>query len=259
VVAVSVTVRCFGNFTVHVNGRPVQRWRAGRARSLFQYLLLNRGRTVRREKLFEVLWPHSEWSPTASSLKVAMHALRRILAETDAVSITSQDHGYLLHADDIWVDLTEFDTQMDRGRAAEEAGDHGRALAAYQRAATLYTGDFLESEPADWATSQRECTRTQALHALGYLRAEATRREDHSQVIALCRRILEIDPYHEEIYQTLMLLHGRRGELGQVRNWHQLCVRRLQHDLDVAPTDTTRRIFARAVRGELREPVRLAS
>ena len=66
------------------------------------------------------------------------------------------------------------------------------------------------------------------LHALGYLRAEALRRKDFPAVVALCRRILSIDPYHEE------------------------CLRRLRDGLDVPPTDTTRRVYQRAARGELR-------
>jgi DNA-binding SARP family transcriptional activator len=163
-----------------------------------------------------------------------------------------RDGGYVLCADDLWLDTEEFDACVTRGRAAEENGEHGSACSWYGRALELYSGDFLATENGEWAAEQREYSRALALHALSYLRADAVRRDDHPAVITCCRRILEIDPYHEEMYQTLMLVHGRRGELGQVRNWHRMCLRRLRDDLAVAPTETTTRIYARAVRGDLR-------
>jgi two-component SAPR family response regulator len=257
----TMAVRCFGNFSVQVNGHPVGRWRAGRARTLFQYLLLNHGRVIGRERLHEVLWPDGEPASTTSSLKVAVHGVRRVLRDAaggacQPVDIDCRDGGYVLFAGDLWLDTEEFDACVTRGRAAEDGGGHADARSWYSRALDVYSGDFLAAESVTWAAEQREYSRALALHALGYLRADALRRDDHPEVITLCRRMLEIDPYHEETYQTLMLVHGRRGELGQVRNWHRMCLRRLRDDLEVAPTETTRRIYARAVHGELRTPTK---
>ncbi|WP_081655978.1 AfsR/SARP family transcriptional regulator [Amycolatopsis vancoresmycina] len=251
----AVAVRCFGAFEVYLAGEPVVSWSAGKARSLFQYLLVNRGRVVRREKLFETLWPAAAWSSAASSLRVAVHAVRRALEPATSgrpVEIGNLAHGYRLTATDLWLDVDEFDSALREAHAAEARGSRARAVAWYRRAARLYTGDFLAGETGDWVVEQREYYRALALHALASLRADALRRDDHAEVVGLCRRILDIDPYQEETYQTLMVLHARRGELGQVRNWHRMCVRRLRDDLDVRPTETTRRIFARGVRGELR-------
>ncbi|RSM46032.1 SARP family transcriptional regulator [Amycolatopsis balhimycina DSM 5908] len=251
----AVVVRCFGAFEVSLAGEPVISWHAGKARNLFQYLLLNRGRIVRREKLFETLWPGGAWSPSTSSLKVAVHAVRRTLDQAPGhrpVEIVCRAHGYQLNATDLWLDVDRFDSAMREAHAAESQGARAEAVACYRRAAQLYAGDFLAGETGDWVEEQREYYRTRALYALTCLRADALRRGDYAEAIELCHRILDIDPYHEEVYQTLMVLHARRGELGQVRNWHRMCVRRLRHDLDAPPTETTRRIFARAVRGELR-------
>lgn len=258
----AVSARFFGDFSAHVCGRPVERWRAGKARSLFQYLLVNRGRVVPRDKLYQVLWPTQEWSPTGSSLKVAMHGVRQVLqsldAEHPAVEIVNRDHGYMLKANDVWLDLDEFSSAIDTARAAEVAGDHRAALRHYTRAVDLYTGDFLATESADWIDEQRACSKALALQALHYLRADALRRGDHLGAVRLCQRLLAVDPYQEELYQTLMLVHGKQGQLGQVQTWYDICLRRLHGELDVEPTETTYRIFARAVRGELREHAMVA-
>ncbi|WP_186762731.1 AfsR/SARP family transcriptional regulator [Lentzea tibetensis] len=258
-----MAARFFGDFSVHVGGRPVERWRAGKARSLFQYLLVNRGRVVPRDKLYQVLWPTQEWSPTGSSLKVAMHGVRQVLQSLPpdsahpAVEIVNRDHGYLLKAHDVWLDLDDFSSAIDTARAAEVAGDHPNAHRHYTRAVELYCGDFLAVESADWIDEQRACSKALVLQALNYLRADALRRGDHLAAVRLCQQLLAVDPYQEELYQTLMLVHGKQGQLGQVRLWYDICLRRLHDELDVEPTDTTYRIFARAVRGELRDRARL--
>jgi two-component SAPR family response regulator len=254
----AVTARCLGRFSLTVGGAPVERWRAGKTRRLFQYLLVNRGRVVLREKLQQALWPGAEWSRSSGSLKVAMHALRQILAAptTDSggptVRILHQDHGYALHADDIWIDLEQFEADFQTGRAAEARGDCATAVQMYRRAVELYDGDFLAGECADWIEEQREWMKAIALRALDRLRDDAVGRHDFSEAILCCRRILDIDPYREEAYQTLMSVHGYLGELGRVRSWHELCVRRLRTELDVEPTSATEHLFRRAIRGELR-------
>ncbi|MGK4584917.1 AfsR/SARP family transcriptional regulator [Kitasatospora sp. HPMI-4] len=237
---------------MNVDGRPVERWRAGKARNLFQYLLVNRGRVVHRDRLHEILWPESAWTPRSSSVKVAMHALRRILdgggtGMPPAVEILHQDHGYVLHAESIWVDVEEFEAHCADGRAAELRGDHDAATRGYRAALALYGGDFLAVERADWIGEQREWNKSLALQALKYLQEEALCQEDFPSVIALCRRMLEIDIYQEQVYRTLMSVHGELGELGRVKSWYEMCARRMHDDLGVAPSELTRKVFERSL------------
>jgi DNA-binding SARP family transcriptional activator len=254
----TVSVRLLGTFSLTIDGSQVHRWRAGKARSLFQYLLVHRGHVVLRDKLYEVLWPDSVWSPNSSSLKVAMHALRQILhidqdgSGADGVRIVRQDFGYALYADRIWVDVDEFENRFRAGRAASEAGDEDLALTCYADAMAVYEGDFLVGDTADWVIEQREWCRSIALRALQALCAGAVRRRDYSEILYWCRRIIELDPYQEQAYQMLMEVHGSFGELGTVRRWYDLCSRRLRDELDVAPSQETTRLYNRAMRDELR-------
>jgi len=245
----TLVVRSLGDFSVTVAGTPVESWRAGKARNLFQFLLFNRGHVVPRDRLCQVLWPDSD-GDRSTSLKVAAHALRRILG-TDEVSISYQDVGYLLRCDGVWVDIEQFEATIEAARAAERDGDPGRALAAHHRATTLYQGDFLDGETASWADGQRQWARSMVLGSLNHLRADAMRRSDPGAVITWCRRILSIDPFLEEAYQNLFVVHGMLGELSQVRNWYDLCAQRLRDELDIAPSHRTRKILELALSGRL--------
>jgi DNA-binding SARP family transcriptional activator len=255
---VQVSVTLLGSFSLRIDDKPVQKWRAGKARSLFQYLLVHRDRVVLRDKLYEVLWPHSEWSPSSSSLKVAMHALRQILqtspggSGSSGVRIVHQDFGYALYADGISVDVDEFETLVEAGRAADKAGDVPAAVAAYAAAMDLYQGDFLPGDDADWVVEQREWCKSLALRALDRLSTEALHVGDFDQLVRWCRRIIELDPYRESAYRLVMSVHGRFGELGAVRRWHDMCTRRLSDELGVEPSVETERAYLQAMRGETR-------
>ncbi|WP_283138070.1 AfsR/SARP family transcriptional regulator [Rhizohabitans arisaemae] len=250
----TVVARCMGQFRLVINDQQVAHWRAGKARALFQYLLINRGRLVHRDRLQEVLWPDS-CDRGSSSLKVAVHAVRRILASYGAdedFTLVHQDHGYLLRAEGVWVDVDEFERAFQRGRLAWVAKDHLQALEWFRRAAELYTGDFLAGETGDWINEQRQWIRGIGQRALTTLRADALEREDWPEAMHWCRRILDLDPYHEDTYQTLMMMHGELGELGRVRDWYELCRIRLRNDLGIEPTDRTERIHTSLLRNRAR-------
>ena len=255
----SVAVYCLGGFSMTVDGRPVEQLRAGKTRSLFQYLLVNRGRVVLREQLYEVLWPGVEWSKDSSRLKVAVHTLRRLLAGCGApIQVLHRDFGYMLVADDIWIDYKEFEGWFDAARAAEARGDSRYALRLYRKCAGFYRGDFLAGETTRWVTEHQEWTRSIALRAMNRLRVEAVNGDNSDEVVLWCRRILELDPYHEQTYQVLMWVHGRSGQLASVDGWYRLCSQRLRDDLDVEPAEATKRIYLTAMRGEFGQGARLS-
>ncbi|CAM3315229.1 BTAD domain-containing putative transcriptional regulator [Kibdelosporangium persicum] len=240
-------IRCLGDFSVEIDGRPVLHWRAGKARSLFQYLLVNRGRLVSAHRLREVLWPERDVSPQSSSLKVAMHAVRKMLAPHDEITIEHDNGYYRLTTRDVRID---FEDLARCASAARQAGD--AAVPHHRRVVELYSGEFLAGEHADWVVEHREWCKALVLHSLRQISADALRENDYLHAIEASKRILEIDPCAEGAYQTLMIMHARLGELGRVHSWYQLCARRLRAELDVEPTRLTRRILAGSMRGDLR-------
>lgn len=249
-----VSVNLFGTFELRLAGKPVRKWRAGKARGLFQYLVVHRDRVVLRDTLYESLWPESEWSPHSSSLRVAMHAVRQVLqAGPDGVTgsglrIVHQDFGYALYADNISVDVDEFEALIEAGNTAGRAGNVGDAMRFYRDAMDLYRGDFLEGETADWIVEQRECYKSIALRVLDRLGAYAWKRADFDGLVHWCRRITQLDPYRESAYRMLINMHGRFGELGTVRRWYDICTRRLSGELGVAPSAETERAYRLAIR-----------
>ncbi|SES03405.1 Transcriptional regulatory protein, C terminal [Streptomyces sp. yr375] len=252
----AVEIRTLGRFDVVVGGRPVTRWRAGRARHLLQYLLLHPDCVISRDILFEALWP--DLSAPRSSLKVAVHTLRNILASEGAAAtgrnpsglrILTHEYGYSIEAKNVWVDFQEFDSLILGAQTGTL--DAPGPIAQLQDAVELYQGDFLPGMTMPWVEPQREWLRSLALSALDRLVEAAERTCDDFQVLHFCRKVLKIEPLHEKTYRTLIALHGRLGQFSQADRWYKLCASHLREAVGVGPAEATRAMYSRAVSGEL--------
>jgi DNA-binding SARP family transcriptional activator len=247
----------FGPFALTVGGREIDRWRAGKARSLFQYLLLHRGQLITRDRLNSVLWPDAEWSPTSSSLKVACHAARSVVgaactstgASESGIRLLHRDFGYLLQVESLWCDLDAFQAMIRSGLRQSSEGNRQAAVLDLEAALSIYHGDFLSGQHCDWVIEYREHFKSLAMRALDVLRGEAMACGDTSELMAVSQRTLHIDPHHEPTYQDLIREHGRLGEPERARTWFSLCAHRLDRDLGVEPAQETKRVLQEVVTG----------
>ncbi|WP_335939249.1 AfsR/SARP family transcriptional regulator [Streptomyces sp. PTD5-9] len=255
----TISVRALGAFKVTFDGDPVERWSAGKARKLLQFLLLHRDQIVSRESLYDALWPEAMRSNNSSSLKVAVHALRKILQQAQklhpaeslrsSIRVRTYESGYKLETRNVWTDFNEFESLVDRAHNAQKRQDLRLADELYGSASELYEGEFLPGLVDDWAATQREWLRSRQLVALGFLSERHLKQGDHLGVIDVCRRMLAVDSLHEDSYRMLISVHAELGQLTQVQRWYSLCAKRLHDELQVPPNDETRRLYEHALRG----------
>ncbi|WIM94404.1 BTAD domain-containing putative transcriptional regulator [Actinoplanes oblitus] len=246
-----ISVRTLGSFEVTFNGFSVGPWKAGKARHLLQLLLLHRNRVVLRDVLVDALWPAG--SAGSSSLKVAVHMLRRVLAGAheqhlstvsgSSLRLVTCESGYMLEAREVWTDHDEFEELVAQAHTRERSGDLAAADDLYGRASRLYRGDFLPDVHEDWAATHREWLRSRQLYALEFLSRRRLAQCDQVSVIDLCRRMLAIDPLHEPSYRMLISVHSRLGQPAQARRWYDLCAERLRDSAEAFPDEDTQRLY----------------
>src|SRR5438105_1455028 len=246
-------VRCLGQLSVQIGQARVNKWRSGKARALFEYLITHRGHATARDTLIEVLWPDPDAAAAGVSLKVAVHALRQILAELNksgdgpCLTVEAQDAGYQLIASDAWLDVEEFEECCSIAARLDADDRPTDALKFYEYACELYGGDFLCESFDEWAVFRRESLKDQYLFALARVADAAVESGDYRGCIMRCRELLEIDRYREDTFRTLMICHSRLGQPGRVRRWYELCVQVLRDELDVEPSLETVHAYERAM------------
>jgi DNA-binding SARP family transcriptional activator len=241
-------MRCFGRFEVSRSGVTVQHWRRRSAERLLKFLLVN-GRRAHRDVLLEVLWPDVPNESSIRGLRVTLHALRRAVAQVapDSESIElvrAEGDTYVLNTRGLWVDSDAFDEHYSAGLRLERRHQVEAAMREYTAAEALYRDDFLvEDLYEDWTILPREELKDKYLLILTRLARFSMAAMDLDGCIRRSHALLAKEPCREDGYQRLMQCYARLGQGGSAVRWYRICERTLRQELDVAPSEETRRIY----------------
>ncbi|MET9489620.1 BTAD domain-containing putative transcriptional regulator [Nocardia sp. NPDC006630] len=250
----TICVTMLGEFAFSNAADEWMRWRSNKARSLFGVLLVNKNIVVGKDRLRELLWPGADRSST--SLKVAMHTLRKVLdthlgADRDHLRVEYRDFGYIMDVgDEVIIDCHEFERYAAAARDAAARGRRAEAVQLYRRAAALYSGDFFSGERDGWVTEQRHWLRSTALSTWAALAEYALEAGELGDAADACRRTLAIDSANEAAFRRMMVIHARRGELQQAEWWYELCAKRLREQFELDPDHHTRALLRRVLNRE---------
>lgn len=250
-----VKIRMLGGFSVSFDGKTVDD-SANRMRKvwlLLSYLVYNRKRAASQEQYLTLLQGAGgeESADPSGKLKAMFYRVRTML---NTLSPTA-GHNWIVHRDGTYCWNNEVDVALDTEefealcRTAMETEDGGERLALYEKALSLYGGDFLPKlsmEP--WviplsAYYHRLYVET-VLETLALLQESAA----WQKMAQLCEAALKIEPYSEEIhcrYMRALMMLGRREEA--VRLYEDMS-EKLFATFGVMPSDESRALYREATR-----------
>jgi adenylate cyclase len=186
--------------------------------------------SVSRDRLLALFWPEADTERARSSLRQALHFLRRSLGEDALVART--DHEVGIDPDVLWCDARAFDEAIAGGRLEE--------------ALELYRGEFLPAffveeapEVERWVEEERSRRRRAALDAAWRLVAREQERGELRAAAMWARRGLAIDPLDEGSLRRLLELLERGGEPAAAVEAFREFSRRLELELSLEPSAET--------------------
>jgi two-component SAPR family response regulator len=174
------------------------------------------------------------------SFTVALSRLRKFLGKEDALVL--KEGRLSLSNRDCWVDVWGFERFLGQAEKARKEGKQTEAIPLFEKALSLYTGAFLQSEEMSWAESQREKLRRVFVRAVGQLGRCYEDREQWEEAASCYRKGLDVDELAEELYQRLMVCHIRRGRESEALSVYRRCRNTLSSVLGVDPSAETRAI-----------------
>jgi DNA-binding SARP family transcriptional activator len=242
-----IAARVLGPLELSVAGVRVLRWNSLKARAVFQYLLINQDRPVRREVLMELEWPNHSHNSARNNLNVALCSLRNTLdwRGLDAQAVLHKEGCYLLNpALTCWTDRNEFRSMIHDARSARQAGNTQQAINACRSAVQLYRGPLFEDDlEGEWFLPERRHLKELYLQALEHL---AEIYCDSGQLLAAIefgQQAIIADPCYEAAHRLLMRCYARQHQQQLVGRQYRLCAAALQDELDVSPTTETVELF----------------
>jgi DNA-binding SARP family transcriptional activator len=217
----TLRARLFGRFEVFRNEETLSLGRNGKALAILKYLLVNRGSPVSQDHLMGWLWPESNLKKARWSLNSAIHALRKLLADSPSpapINYVLLEEGYYRLCSDVRVitDVDEFDARYEQGCHLAKEGRRGEAAAEYEKAIALYRGEYLvEDLYEDWTMIERERLIDAYMHMLSRLAVHYYEAGRCRESIGACYRILQKDRCHEESYRLLRRCYVNLGLRGR--------------------------------------------
>ncbi|HVS06202.1 MAG TPA: BTAD domain-containing putative transcriptional regulator [Candidatus Dormibacteraeota bacterium] len=217
----SLSIRCFGGFSIAINGRPVDLTTIKpRVRAVLRLLAVHAGNPVHREVLQAAFWPDADAETGARNLHVAVSSLRSwlepgvgrggsslLLREGDAYRLAIQA--------DAEVDLVQFSKALAAARVARLRGGVDAVVAHFQQALELYAGELLpEDGPAEWAIEPRERFRAGALEAAQGLAELLLKQGDPAAAANACATGLWVDRLHDPLWKLLIQAREQGGDPG---------------------------------------------
>jgi len=222
-------------------------WPTKKSKALFQILLIEPGKLVPTDLLFEYLWPDLTPNKAQNNLWVTVSQLRRVLqpdspAHTRSDYILKKDEGYKFNSEsEYWLDSEEVATHIT---SASSATDLFKRISALESARSLFHGDFLEDEPyAEWTQISRIQWRRRYEKILADL-AEAYGQNGHfQQASELCREILTLDSANESACRLFMRCLVSLREIPAALKVYEDVVHTLRSEFDIDPMPETTALF----------------
>ncbi|MCL4264350.1 MAG: tetratricopeptide repeat protein [Anaerolineae bacterium] len=213
---------------------------SAKGQALLIYLAVT-GRPHSRTALAGLLWGDMPEETARANLRLTLSKLRKFLP-AEILQASRLEIGLT----DFWLDTSEFQKRL-------EVGDWRlviQSTANHQSPLDLYRGDFLDDfylpnapDFEEWVTGQREQWRHTAVTGLSKWLNMAGQQNDHTTGIPLARKLLAIEPWHEESHRHLMRLLAASGQRSAALAQYETCRRLLADELGIEPTTETTALF----------------
>ena len=221
--------------------------------ALLAYLCSASGAFHRRDTLLGLFWPESDAEHARTSLRKALHVLRRSLGRETVMSRGDEELGIDRSA--IWCDVTALQQALSAGRLED-------ALALYRD--DLLAGFFLSDAPQfdRWLEDERTRLRRAAAGAAQALASQCEAAGQLEAAIAWARREVVLAAPGESAVRRVMDLLDRSGDPAGAVAAYDTFVRNLATDYELEPGPETKalveRIRARPARAAPMAPPRAA-
>jgi LuxR family transcriptional regulator, maltose regulon positive regulatory protein len=245
-----LTVRLLGAVEIFRDpARPfaADAWVTRRARDILCFIASRRHRRVSKDTIIDTFWGESDFGSVEKNFHPTISHIRKALNSNQPLKqnfLLYRDGDYQLNPEFSYrIDTEEFDRLAAEGDAARRARDAEGFVKAYEEAAALYRGEFMQGSYDEWAEEQRAYYREQYLRILEILAQTAQKAEDWARALGLAQKILREDPFREDVHCHLMRAHAAQGNRVAVREQYETLKRLLRKELGVDPAAETQKVY----------------
>jgi DNA-binding SARP family transcriptional activator len=246
-------LRLLGGFAAWVDGVPLDdgAWSRRKVSRLVKLLALAPEQRLHREQVEWLLWPSLGPRAASQNLHHTLYRARHTLEpglQRRAEPRFLRLHNDLLElapCDRFESDLDTFEHAAATALASGDPGLHADAVA-------LFGGELLPEERfEDWAIDRRDTVKATYVELLLELAELERSRTRLDPAIEALKRIVAVEPLHEDAQARLIFLDGLAGRRHLAVAHYQRFRDVLRNELDADPLPTTVEIYESVISGRI--------
>ena len=242
-------VKTLGTFEILQNGRQLS-ITTRNAQSLFAFLILNAGKSYRREQLAGLLWPDSSEENARSNLRHELWRLRKVID-------TAGENFFLV--DDMSIAFNPRSNYQLDVSILEKAPLEDSLSDDLIAALSVYHGELLPGFYQEWVFIERN--RLQALFEAKMRRLLELLQEDGrwSEVLDWGIRWISVEEWSEPAYRALITAYANSGDLSKAAATYERLSKGLLKNLGVKPSEQSQALYKRLKAGWKTEPDKVSN
>lgn len=227
-------MNCFHVFLPGFDGQEVK-WRTKKAQELFAYLFHLQGKGVSKDVLIELLWPEAGAKNAIALFHTTLYSIRQVFSQEgleDLIAYEKKKYFLKMHLVDS--DLEELTSYFKDPKACEEEPE---------RIMRLYPGSYMGNSGYLWSYGMAKELENKYFKVLQSGAAKRIRQKQPEAAIPFLRRIIEADPYNEEIASQLILCLYQSGRQSDAKQQYDQMQKLYREDLELDFTKTLKDII----------------
>jgi DNA-binding SARP family transcriptional activator len=226
-------------------------WPGRQGRLVFAYLVVNRGHTVAREQLLDLLWPDGAPPSAETALSAVVSKLRGTLksAAASRILLEASLDGYALRLPPkAWIDLEAARNAVDEAEGLLSQADWSHAWGCASVAVSIARRPFFGTDDGEWLRRQRAHQNDLLARGLHCLSTAWLHAGEPAQAATAAQALIERQPFRESAYRLLMQAQTESGDRAEAVLTYQRLRRLLANELGVDPSPATEQTYLAALR-----------
>ncbi|MGN0157836.1 MAG: BTAD domain-containing putative transcriptional regulator [Brotaphodocola sp.] len=241
-------VQMLGGFRMTINDISItdQANQSKKPWSILEYLITFRGREVSSNELIDLIWSDNQSNNPSGALKTLIFRTRKLLEpfHLPTHNLIIQKNGtYAWNpAISLTVDTDQFEDLLKKSINPDISEEE--QLEFLLDALELYQGDFLPKSILEiWAVPIRTFYHSQFIQAAHRSIELLAARENWSQIINLCRKAIEIEPYNDDFHYYLIFSLYNIGEQTQALEHYQRTTDMFYSEFSITPSERLKDLY----------------
>lgn len=235
-----IRIQCMNCFCVFLSGSEEQevKWRTKKAQELFAYLFHLQGKGVSKDVLIELLWPDAGAKNAIALFHTTLYSIRQVFSQEGLEDLIAYEKKkYSLKMQLVDSDLEELTSYFKDSKACEEEPE---------RIIQLYPGRYMGNSGYLWSYGMAKELENNYFKVLQSGAVKRTRQKQPEAAIPFLQRIIEVDPYNEDIVSQLIVCLYQSGRQSDAKKQYDQMQKLYREDLELDFTRTFKEILSTA-------------